>query len=147
LIDTLRHHFVDELDLPPSAIDWLLDLWRVIQVFDDAVDGDAIDPAEAQAATWAALISLPGNPFFCANAAALQPALATAVLKWFAANEAELDGRADERSYMWRAGYYDVVLLVVLLCHGRVEAERLASSVMQMYGEPFADYRKEFPRA
>jgi hypothetical protein len=48
---------------------------------------------------------------------------------------------------VWRAAYYDVVLLVVLLCHGQAEALRLAPAVMLMYGEPFAAYREEFPNA
>jgi hypothetical protein len=145
VIDALEEHFVNALDLPGTAVDWLLDLWRVIQVFDDVHDGD---PAgDVMPALWAALVSMPSNPFYQANAAALQAAVATAILKWHAANEAEDAGQADERSFVWRAAYYDVVLLAVLLCHGQAEALRLAPTIMLMYGEPFAAYREEFPNA
>lgn len=145
MIDALEEHFVNALDLPPAAADWLLDLWHVIQVFDDVHDGD---PAgDVMPALWGALISMPGNPFYVANAAALQAAVATAILKWHAANVAEAAGKADERSFVWRAAYYDVVLLAVLLCHGQAEALRLAPTIMLMYGEPFAAYREEFPNA
>ena len=145
MIDALEEHFVNALDLPRPAADWLLDLWHVIQVFDDVHDGD---PAgDVMPALWGALISMPGNPFYVANAAALQAAVATAILKWHAANEAEDAGEADERSFVWRAAYYDVVLLAVLLCHGQAEALRLAPTIMLMYGEPFAAYREEFPNA
>lgn len=147
MIDTLRDHFENLLDLPRPATDWLLDLWSVIQVFDDAVDGDAVTHPAGESAVWAALVSLPGNPFYVAHAAALQAALAAAVLKWTAANAVEASGAADARSFMWRAGYYDVVLLVVLLCHGHNTASRLAPVVMQMYGETYEDYCKEFARA
>lgn len=145
MIEALEEHFTNTLDLPPAAVDWLLDLWQVIQVFDDAHDGDPI--GNVMPALWAALVSMPSNPFYVANAAALQSSVATAILKWHAANEAEDGGVADERSFVWRAAYYDVVLLVVLLCHGQAEALRLAPAVMLMYGEPFAAYREEFPNA
>jgi hypothetical protein len=145
VIEALEHHFKHQLDLPPAAVDWLLDLWQVIQVFDDAHDGAPV--GDVMPALWASLVSMPSNPFYVANAAALQGAVATAILKWHAANEAEDAGEADERSFVWRAAYYDVVLLVVLLCYGQTEALRLAPVVMLMYGEPFAAYREEFPNA
>ena len=145
MIETLEEHFVNALELPDTAVDWLLDLWRVIQVFDDIHDGDLV--ADVMPALWGALVTMPGNPFYQANAAALQAAVATAILKWHAANEAEDAGKADERSYVWRAAYYDVVLLVTLLCHGKEYALRMAPTIMLMYGEPFADYREEFPDA
>ena len=145
MIEALEDHFINALDLPQPAADWLLDLWRVIQVFDDIHDGDEV--ADVMPALWAGLVTMPGNPFYQANAAALQAAVATAILKWHAANEAEDAGQADERSYVWRAAYYDVVLLVTLLCHGQADALRLAPVVMMMYGEPFAAYQEEFPNA
>ena len=145
MIEALEDHFINALDLPQPAADWLLDLWRVIQVFDDIHDGDEV--ADVMPALWAGLVTMPGNPFYQANAAALQAAVATAILKWHAANEAESAGEADARSFVWRAAYYDVVLLAVLLSHGQAEALRLAPVVMMMYGEPFAAYQEECPNA
>ncbi len=145
MIEALEDHFVNRLELPQPAIDWLLDLWRVIQVFDDVHDDDAV--GDVMPALWASLVTMPGNPFYQSNAAALQAAVATAILKWHAANVAEEQGQADEKSYVWRAAYYDVVLLVVLLCHGQAAALSMAPLVMMMYGEPFAAYREEFPHA
>jgi hypothetical protein len=145
VISTLRDHFVNQLDLPPAAVDWLIDLWSTIQVFDDMHDDDAVE--DVMPALWASLVSMPGNPFYQSNAGALQGAVATAILKWHAANVAEASGKADEKSYVWRAAYYDVVLLAVLLCHGQAVALDMAPVVMMMYGEPFADYREEFPNA
>jgi hypothetical protein len=145
VIDSLRIHFGGRLNLPQPASDWLIDLWQVIQVFDDVHDGHAV--GDEMPALWAALVTMPGNPFYLSNAAALQSAMATAILKWHAANRAEEQGQADEKSYVWRAAYYDVVLLVILLCHGQAVALDMAPVVMMMYGEPFADYRAEFPNA
>jgi len=145
VIATLKDYFENQLDLPPAAVEWLLDLWRTIQTFDDMHDHDQV--ADVMPALWGALISMPGNPFYQAHAAALQAAMATAILKWHAANVAEASGKADERSFVWRAAYYDVVLLAVLFCHGQAAALDMAPVVMMMYGEPFADYREEFPYA
>jgi hypothetical protein len=73
------------------------------------------------------------------------PALGTAILKWKASDDAERSGQADEKSFVWRATYYDLVLLVVLVCQGRESAMEKAGAVMALYGESFAKYREEFP--
>ena len=137
----------EALDLPRDATAWLLDLWALTQFLDDVVDGDLIRPITAHEAIWKTLVTFPANPFFIANVTALQPAVATLILKWEASHTAERSGMADERSFMWRAGYYDVVLLVVLLCQGYESAMAKAPTVMALYGEKFSDYRAEFPNA
>jgi hypothetical protein len=88
---------------------------------------------------------MPANPFFLANAAALQASLAQLVLKWQASDDAERQGQADARSFVWRAGYYDLVLLVVLLTKGHADAMKDAKTVMHLYGETLHEYLKEFP--
>jgi hypothetical protein len=145
--DSLIVHFSEQLELPTDAIVWLLDLWHMAQVFDDVADGDEIKRADLDKAVWKGLVAMPSNPFYTAHITALQPALATAVLKWKASDDAERAKRADERSFMWRAAYYDIVLLVVLLVHGYDKAMEKASVVMALYGEDFAKYREEFPHA
>jgi hypothetical protein len=59
----------------------------------------------------------------------------------------ERAGNADAKSYMWRAGYYDLVLLVIQICHGYEKALLAAPSVMSLYGETLADYLGEFEHA
>lgn len=149
MIDTaenwLTRNFYEGLGLPQEAVDWLLDVWRMIQVFDDMADGDSIDRAALNAAIWAAFVTMPANPFYHAHVAVLQPALATAVLKWQASDAAERAGAATPTSFVWRAGYYDLVLLTVLLTKGHATAMQKASAVMQLYGETLDDYLKEFP--
>ncbi len=102
--ESLLRNF-EALDLPRDATAWLLDLWALTQFFDDVVDGDLIRPQTAHEAIWKALMTFPTNPFFVANVTALQPAIATAILKWEASHTAEMTGRADERSFAWRASY------------------------------------------
>lgn len=147
MIDTLRLHLSDTLYLPPAAVEWLLDVWRMIQMLDDVADGDPVSRDDLNATIWASLVTMPANPFFLANAAALQTALAQMVLKWQASDDAERQGCADARSYVWRAGYYDLVLLVVLLTKGHADAMKDAMLVMRLYGETLDGYLKEFSDA
>ena len=144
MIDDLRHHFAVTLDLPPAAVEWLLDVWRLIQMLDDVADGDPVSRDDLNGAIWASLVTMPANPFFLANVAALQTGLAALVLKWQASDDAERAGTADARSFMWRAGYYDLVLLVVLLTKGHATAMSQAKTVMHLYGETLHEYLKEF---
>ncbi|MES2781721.1 MAG: hypothetical protein V4657_02900 [Pseudomonadota bacterium] len=133
----LQSHFI-ALDLPPEAQEYLLDLWQVIQFLDDAQDGDAIAPARVNAAAWAIFARMPLNSFYRNCMTTLQPLLAMQLIKWEAANAAEALGKADARSYMWRAGYYEIVAMACHLC-GKDAREGLA-----LYGETFAQYREEF---
>lgn len=129
------------IGLPEAAASWLIDLWRVVQLLDDAADGDAIGHDRARDAAFAILIRIPANPFWEERKSLLMPILATQILKWIASDDAERAGEADERSFMWRAGYYDVVLATCHLCG----LSNVGRQVMAMYGETFTDYRGEFP--
>jgi hypothetical protein len=70
--------------------------------------------------------------------------LSNAILKWQASDHVEREGDVDARSFMWRAGYYDIILTVVQLCHGAEVAKESAHMVMRMYGEKLEDYLEEF---
>ncbi len=136
--DHLSQHLID-LRLPDAARAWLLDVWRVIQVLDDAADGDPVGVARAEDAALAVFLRMPTNAFWLANAAQLAPILALQVIKWRAANAAEAVGMADARSFMWRAGFYDLISGVCLICG----QENDAGIALALYGENFDHYREE----
>ena len=138
----LSTHF-DALGLPAPAKAWLLDLWTVIQVLDDAADGDKSDRKDVESAAWAIFVTMPMNDMYQKNAGVLQPLLALAVLKWRAANEIEAAGEADERTYVARAAYYDIVMMVCHIC-GIPDS---GATCIQLYGETFADYILEWRKA
>lgn len=143
----LRRNFREVLGLPEDACDWLIHLWRAIQVFDDMADGDDIDRADLNQAIWSALIGLPSNGFFKANASTLLPLLMVAILKWQASDDVERCNRANATSFVWRAGYYDIVLAAILIVHGAQIATELAPLVMDLYGEKLEDYLEEMSNA
>lgn len=139
----LTQNLID-FGLSAPAIEWLLMLWDAIQVFDDVADGDEVKREDLDVVIWNSLVGMHQNVFWQANANSLLPVVATMVLKWQASDQAERDGKADARSFIWRAGYYDVVLMVVTLCHPAKQAKELSRHVMELYGEKFENYLKEF---
>jgi hypothetical protein len=74
----------------------------------------------------------------------LLPLISQAILKWQGADAAERAGNPSAMAYAWRAGYYDIVLSVVCICHGAAAAVKAAPFVMQTYGETFDAYMNEF---
>lgn len=147
MTDWLRLNLQRVLALPAPAIDWLLMLFGAIQVFDDVADGDPVEREDLNAVIWNTLVGMNQNTFWIANSHSLAPVVATMILKWQASDQAERDGVADAKSFVWRAGYYDVVLMTVALCHGTQQATEKAQQVMGLYGETFEDYLKEFNHA
>lgn len=135
----------EEWGLPEAATNWLCDLWNAIQVLDDFVDGDDVDRDAWERAIFSLLAGMPANDFYQQHQAWLIPAMAQAVMKWMASDLAERNGCADERSYMWRAGYYDVLCLVVTLVHG--PSSEMAWRALSLYGETCKDYMEEFSNA
>lgn len=145
--EILEHHLIETLELPGQPVAWLLGMWDAIQFLDDVADGDDVSRDQLDCALNQLLVAMPSNPFFVAHASALLPVVAVQLLKWQASDKAEREGFADARSYMWRAGYYDLVLLVVQICHGYDIAVNMAPVVMGLYGEKLEDYQKEFEDA
>ena len=143
-IDWLKLNLQKGLALPSPAIEWLLMLYGAIQVFDDVADGDPVERNNLNAAIWNTLVGMSQNTFWIANSQTLTPIVASMILKWQASDQAERSGKADARSFVWRAGYYDVVLMTVALCHGTQRATETAQQVMELYGETLEDYMKEF---
>lgn len=143
----LKENLEKAFSLPPAAVEWLVNLYDVLQVFDDYADGDPVTREDLDATIWNTLVGMPANPFFIQNAGALLPAMSLLILKWQASDKVEREGKADEKSFVWRAGYYDVMLLVVQIVHGTAAAHKVAHHVMNFYAESYEDYKKEFPNA
>lgn len=144
MTDWLRKNLTEALQLPGHAVDWLCDLYHVIQFFDDVADNDPITRSDFNGALWLSLVAMPENAFYIAHRQHLAPVIGNAILKWQASDTAERLSCADQRSFMWRASYYDVVLSVMLICHGPEIAASSAHLVMALYGESYTKYSQEF---
>jgi hypothetical protein len=146
MTENLLIHF-NNLKLPLNAQLWLTDFWDVIQGLDDWRDNDTVDSTEKEKVIYQVMVALPSNSFFQQHANHLLPIVSNLVLKWIGANRLEDNKEEFHKAYMWRAAYYDLVLEVVRLVHGYVEASIASEYVAKMYGETFEDYVKEFKNA
>lgn len=140
----LSRNLKEAFGLPDDAHDWLMGLWNVAQVFDDMADGDFPSRDSLDRALCDALVMLPENKFYLANRHILLPLVALCILKWKASDELERAGEACAVSYVWRAGFYDLVLACVQIAHGIETAMEIAGNVARLYGETLEDYMREF---
>lgn len=147
MTDWLRENLIKVFVLPTPAVEWLLMVFDAIQVFDDVADGDPVEREDLNATIWNTLVGMHQNQFFITNSHHLVPLMAAMILKWQASDTAERMGQADAKSFVWRAGYYDLVLMAVALVHGAGFATKNAHLVMALYGEKPEDYLKEFGNA
>lgn len=143
----LRRNFTETLGLSEEACDWLIALWEVIQLFDDLADDDEINRDDLDAVIWNALVGMPANGFYQRNAHILIPLMSVAICKWKASDTVERAGEACATSFVWRAGYYDIVLAAVQIEHGTQAAMEIGSAVLKMYGESLEEYMKEMTDA
>jgi hypothetical protein len=146
-INWLKENLQRVLLLPVPVVEWLVMVYDAIQVFDDVADGDTVERKDLNATIWNTLVGMHQNQFFITHNHHLVPLLAAMILKWQASDQAERSGEADARSFVWRAGYYDLILMAVSLTHGPGFATNNAHLVMELYGETFEDYMKEFGNA
>lgn len=132
------------LELPQNAIAWLMSLYAVIQSFDDVKDEDKLEDKKLYELIFNSMIAMPTNAFYLANIVALSHLVNLQILKWIASNNLEQNIQANTHSFMWRAGYFDIVLHVVFLCKGFDFAKDNAHLILSLYGEKSDDYLKEF---
>lgn len=142
--ESLQKHLAESLKLPPAVVEWLLVVWEASQYFDDIADGDPVSRQRTDSMLWSLLITLPQNQFAATYPRELTAVLATQIMKWQASDQSERAGRADQKSFVWRAGYYDIVLYCVALIYGPQAACAAAEDVLRLYGEDFTTYLREF---
>lgn len=142
---TLIQHF-KSIGLSELGASWLLVLWEMTQTLDDIVDGDEVTRQEKDSLIFNALILYPTHPYFIQHSANLAPVIATSIFKWQASDLAERSGTHNHYSFVWRAAFYDVILMVMCLDCGHNYAMENSHLVMQMIGETYADYQQEFDK-
>jgi hypothetical protein len=142
----LSQHFT-RLGITGAAHDFLLMIWQSIQLFDDIADGDKVDRSDLDSVIWTSLVGMHQNPFFFNHSARLIPVMECCILKWQASDIAERKGEHTSTSFVWRASYYDLVLMVARIVHGEAKAKEISADIMHIYGESAGDYIKEFDHA
>jgi len=129
-----------------AAVELGVTLFEISQAWDDLVDGDAISPDEINRCFLNCLVIIPLNPV-----AAMMPELPHHIynvfLRWRDATWLENNEPTDDnlnKSYMLRAGLYDVFVLIAAKLFGDQYASTIGPSVRKFYGEQLKEFKKEF---
>ncbi|MCX7173428.1 MAG: hypothetical protein NT159_05820 [Proteobacteria bacterium] len=112
-----------------AAVDFVLIVARVADVWDNLIDKDApVSDKDINDAFWQLAVDLPRNVFYRAHMDEILPVMETGILNWMTANALECDStnvRAIEIAHVIRYGIADVALLTAALCGGREWAEQV----------------------
>ncbi len=125
-----------------DAVNFARQLWDAAQVWDDIQDEGDLSKSN-NLFSWLAF-SKEYDVFFAPNAHWLRPALMQMYLSWQAANVMELNGGDDTaKAYMLRAGYYQVVHLMVYMIAGDDWAAECGPEIYRAYDETLSGFQKE----
>ena len=144
--ESLIKHF-KTIGLSDLAISWLLIVWDMIQVFDDIADNDEVTRANLDKLIINSFFNYSTHSYFTNNMTMLAPVVLNCVYKWKSSDIAERSATHNEVSFVWRAGYYDLVLAALSIDKGQEYALENCHFVMAMYGEKYQDYLAEFNHA
>jgi hypothetical protein len=95
-----------------DAVDFILQLAEVAEVWDDIIDRDKdFDPDRINRAFVLALLSIPSNPFYVAHGAYLRPLMMAGANAWMDSTELEKhkDGWAKVWAYALRDWYMELI--------------------------------------
>ena len=135
----LAGHF----SLPEDATRFVIMVEQFSQFFDDVADGDEVTRDQINLNIFNCFVGLNSNSFFLSHRLQLLPIMELIILKWQGSDIAERAGEANEKSFMWRAAFYDLIMAVVGICHGHLKAIEYAPEVMNYYAETFEEYKEE----
>ncbi|MGH1414840.1 MAG: hypothetical protein ACRBB0_15235 [Pelagimonas sp.] len=128
-----------------SACSFAEQLWTALQEWDDIED-------EGKCEDYNGLISWLAfgkeyQPFFAAHSHLLRPAFLQLYLSWTSANVLDRGDWQDVcKSYMLRAGFYQLLHLIAWICGGDAWARRVGPEIYRSYAETPEEIFKEFNR-
>jgi len=143
---TMNDHFAVWFNGNADACTFAAQLWTAIQEWDDLEDSGKCENHNALL-SWLAF-GKEYQPFFAQNAHILRPALLGLYLKWSASNVLDRGTASDVcKSYMLRAGYYDVLHVIAWICGGDEWAVKVGPEIYRSYGESPSEIWQEFNNA
>ena len=126
-----------------QAMQCLLMLFHLAELWDDVVDGQ-LDPAVgASRLAWGALCELPSNPFYQRHITFLTPVVQAGANAWM--DSVQLEGRDDLHSQVWayalRDFYMELVPLAAYLVGGFDHMRRVSLEARNFFqAETLADF-------
>jgi len=127
-----------------SAISLSMMLVDVSQVWDDIIDGDPVTSDNVNRVFRYLIYDIPLNPVY-RLIPSMPDHLLNIYLKWRDATAMEAEEKPDlEKTYMLRAGLYDIFSLIAYHLCGDDWAKQIGPEVRKLYGETLDDLKGEF---
>ena len=126
-----------------SAISLSMMLVDVSQVWDDIIDGDTVSNDDVNRVFRYLIYDIPLNPVY-RLIPSMPDHLLNIYLKWRDATAMEAEEKPDlEKTYMLRAGLYDIFSLIAYHLCGDEWARQIGPEVRKLYGETLDDLKGE----
>lgn len=143
LRNSLLHSWVDDV----HAVNFLLTIGEVAEVWDDLIDGDCEVSDDKINRTFTTLLTqLPFNPFFDKYKFQLAPLMVTGINAWQDSNElAKGDETAKAMAYVLRDWYIELVMFVVYLLRGYDAMRKVSMEARKFFSqhESLQDYMEK----
>lgn len=133
-----------------SAIDYIMELYKIAHIWDDIIDKDKpITDNDVHNAFISALITLPYNEFYRQNIDYLLPLQHNAILQWIDANALEkMDINSKHKAYMLKASFLQIVNCCAALIGGNAWAIEIGAELRNaLYGETLEQFLGEVQHA
>lgn len=120
-----------------DAVTLCLDYFTVCHVWDDLIDKDKPVSDRAISMAFKTLIhKIPNNPFYRQYSAELTPVLMNIIMQWDDSNVLDHgDDNDKDKAYMLRAGMYNLINHIALICGGYEHAQEVGPEIRRLYGE------------
>lgn len=130
-----------------SAINLSIMLLEVVHVWDDFIDGDPVAPENIDRVFRYLIYDIPVNPVY-KLIPSLPDHMLNVYLRWRDATAMEKEKTPDlEKTYMLRAGIYDIFILIAHHLYGEEWSRDVGVKVRKMYGETLSSLKEEFKNA
>jgi hypothetical protein len=130
-----------------DAMAFLRGIATVMHTWDDLIDRDrGVSDGEINAAFWLALVELPANPFYAANAEMLRPIIVQSIINWRAATAMERQATCEQYNdlkiaFIIRSTYIDLVVMSACILGGADWAAKVAPDLRRWaHSEGFKGY-------
>lgn len=143
LRNSLLHLWVNDI----HAVNFLLTIGNVAEVWDDLIDGDKeVTPDALNRTFMSVLTQLPLNPFFDKHKFQLVPLMVTGINTW---QDSDLLAKGNETdkamAYVLRDWYVELVMFVVYLLHGYDAMRKVSMEARKFFSqhESLQDYMEK----
>mgnify|MGYP003648416597 CR=1 FL=1 len=147
--DTLANRMMTWTRGNSNAAMLCLDLWHVVQTWDDLYDNDEVTKDDINETFRRLIYNIPTNPFYAEHAHELAPLIHNMMIQWQIANTFEVDQKSGDlnKAWMLRASIYQIWVYIAGLAVDPQWASVVGPDVWRTYGETLEKFIEEMTNA